>query len=551
MCHNRNMIYNSISFIESRLSDELNINELAKQAFFSKTQYKRLFQAVVGEPVMEYIKKRRMQRAVMTLCETDASVLEIALQFGYTSHEGFSRAFKVHFGIAPLQYRKRYAAAKINQYHEEVRNMITNEARKSITQSINDITKELEVLVANLDNWKVPAQQEIEKAGRNACGMRIAFREWASLSARISAAKYEIQKIPAEMETGYDLYDKADQMMKMLDDIIFQMNLLRFLTGVEQSRMGEHGIPFEPILEGLTALCETENTRKEAVLKLIVEINKQVQAEIKREAIHRIQQSTEVLREAVGEGVSLTEKLNALVIKLGAQGRGFALIAKETEKGVSCVRDTEACLAHLVDEMGKTHNTAVNVIIHNTITMAMVRLADSAFKMNLNAFNATVESARAGDTEECVECAQGIRDYAGRMQILYKKSDELNKDFMKLMDLLRTKDEDAEKRQFWKALDDIIFQAGFLNTQLNLESERTGRNNFLTLSRDFEKALETLIQERQGEEQMNKTDMLKAFTKNILSLIERGKTEAKAAGDHGVGISYILKEYSQFASRLS
>ena len=52
MSESRNMIYSSISFIESRLSEELSINELAGQAFFSKTHYKRLFQAVVGEPVI-------------------------------------------------------------------------------------------------------------------------------------------------------------------------------------------------------------------------------------------------------------------------------------------------------------------------------------------------------------------------------------------------------------------------------------------------------------------------------------------------------------------
>jgi len=72
------MIYDSVSFIESRLSDELNVNYLAEQMFYSKSHYKRLFQAVIGEPVMEYVKKRRLQRAGMMLCETDKTILLIS-----------------------------------------------------------------------------------------------------------------------------------------------------------------------------------------------------------------------------------------------------------------------------------------------------------------------------------------------------------------------------------------------------------------------------------------------------------------------------------------
>jgi AraC family transcriptional regulator len=226
----KNVIYSSVSFIEHRLSDELTIDELAKQSFFSRTHYKRLFQTVMGEPVMEYIKKRRLQRAGMALCETDLSVLEVALQFGYSSHEGFSRAFKAHFDMPPLEYRKRYSASKINLYHKEAVNMITSEARKNITKHTDEITKELEIFVTNLEKWTKPAQLEIEKAGRTAGGMRVAFQEWVNLTGRINSAKFEIQKIPAETETVYDLYDKTDKMTKTFDDIIFQMNLLRFLT---------------------------------------------------------------------------------------------------------------------------------------------------------------------------------------------------------------------------------------------------------------------------------------------------------------------------------
>lgn len=51
-----NAINGSIDFIESRLTEAIDLAELAQQAFFSKTHYQRLFRAIVGEPVMEYVK---------------------------------------------------------------------------------------------------------------------------------------------------------------------------------------------------------------------------------------------------------------------------------------------------------------------------------------------------------------------------------------------------------------------------------------------------------------------------------------------------------------
>ena len=48
-----NAIDGSIDFIESRLTEAIDVGELAQRSFFSKTHYQRLFRAIVGEPVME------------------------------------------------------------------------------------------------------------------------------------------------------------------------------------------------------------------------------------------------------------------------------------------------------------------------------------------------------------------------------------------------------------------------------------------------------------------------------------------------------------------
>ena len=103
---NSNAINGSIDFIESRLTEALDVDELARQAFFSKTHYQRLFRAIVGEPVIEYVKNRRLQLACGDVYAGSSGILDIALRYGYESHEGFTRAFKAYFGVTPSDYRK-------------------------------------------------------------------------------------------------------------------------------------------------------------------------------------------------------------------------------------------------------------------------------------------------------------------------------------------------------------------------------------------------------------------------------------------------------------
>ena len=547
MSSSKNMIYDSILFIEGRLSDELNINELAGQIFFSKSHYKRLFQAVIGESVMEYVKKRRLQRAGIMLCETNASVLEISLQFGYTSHEGFSRAFSEYFGMPPTKYRKRYAAIKSILYHEEAMNMITSEARKNITQYANDIAKDWEILIYELEKGCAPAKKLIENDRRTTGGMAVAFEEWRNLILRMNSVKNETIQLLNEETNIYDLHDKTNALMKTLDDIIFQMNLLRFLTGSEWSRMGEHGIPFKPILDKLTTLCETENKRKESAVKLVLEINALIRTEIKREAVSCIKQATEAMCENAKEGTLLTEKLNTLVVELGMHGRGFALLAKETEKAAFYVRESELTMQRIADDMDKKDNELFSSRDQKFIHIAIMQLEDSAFKMNVNAFNSAVETARAGEAGEpgCRLCAEGIKNYAYKLHKAYEKCKGLFDDCIKLVALLRNEGKNTDNGCLQKFFDDILFQAGILNTQLSLESERSGRSDFRTLSQDFEKALNVLKDENQRNEQINKNDIIKAYNEKLSLLTQRGNALATAAGNYGVGIAYIVNEFNQ------
>jgi len=98
-------IQKSIDYIESRLEENIEINKLAQEAYMSCSNYYRMFFALTGYSVREYIRRRRISSAVDCIKGTDESILDIALKFGYESNEAFTRAFKRITGYPPSAFR--------------------------------------------------------------------------------------------------------------------------------------------------------------------------------------------------------------------------------------------------------------------------------------------------------------------------------------------------------------------------------------------------------------------------------------------------------------
>ena len=99
-------IQKSIDFIEENLSESISLEQIARHANFSITHFYRVFQAMVGEPVKEYIRKRRLSEAAYTLLATKNKVLDVAIEYRFESQEAFTRAFDKMYGVTPGRYRK-------------------------------------------------------------------------------------------------------------------------------------------------------------------------------------------------------------------------------------------------------------------------------------------------------------------------------------------------------------------------------------------------------------------------------------------------------------
>lgn len=94
----------TIDHIEENLTKPISIEECADVAGFSKFHFHRLFAMVVGLPVMEYIRKRRLCHAMADLLQ-GRRIIDIAMKYGYGSERTFSRAFRQEFGRLPSSCR--------------------------------------------------------------------------------------------------------------------------------------------------------------------------------------------------------------------------------------------------------------------------------------------------------------------------------------------------------------------------------------------------------------------------------------------------------------
>lgn len=93
-----------IEHVEAHLSDDLDIEVLARSLGTTEYHLRRMFSSLTGMPLSEYVRRRRMTVAAADVV-AGAPLLEVAVRFGYGSAEAFGRAFRAVHGVAPADVR--------------------------------------------------------------------------------------------------------------------------------------------------------------------------------------------------------------------------------------------------------------------------------------------------------------------------------------------------------------------------------------------------------------------------------------------------------------
>lgn len=104
--HAYEAIDQSLTFIEEHLTKEISTEELANTVGLSPFYFQRLFKRLVNKSVQEYVKLRRLAKVIENLKNTDQRILDVALDYGFSSHGNFTRAFRETYGITPESYRR-------------------------------------------------------------------------------------------------------------------------------------------------------------------------------------------------------------------------------------------------------------------------------------------------------------------------------------------------------------------------------------------------------------------------------------------------------------
>jgi len=151
-----------VDHVEVHLDAPITLAALARAAHYSPWHAARMFKEITGVPPFEYIRKRRLTEAAQRLRGSDCRVVDVAFDFVFDSHEGFTRAFARQFGMPPSRFRACDATVP-SFLPPRLRDWYTMRQRGEIAMSEQEQANTVFVQVVDR-----PARKLILKRGRNA-----------------------------------------------------------------------------------------------------------------------------------------------------------------------------------------------------------------------------------------------------------------------------------------------------------------------------------------------------------------------------------------------
>ena len=91
----------ALDYVEENITEEIDFNEVAKRAYTTSFHFQRVFGAICGISLGDYIRFRRLSLAGGEIAATKCKVIDAALKYGYDTPESFSRAFVRFHGVTP------------------------------------------------------------------------------------------------------------------------------------------------------------------------------------------------------------------------------------------------------------------------------------------------------------------------------------------------------------------------------------------------------------------------------------------------------------------
>lgn len=248
----------AIQYVEANLENDLTLNDVAQQCNYSPYHFSVLFHQYFGETMKSYIKKRRLTRAAEHLKHTETTILHIAVKYGYSSQEAFSRAFTDLFGITPHKYRQ--TQVPIQETNQKTNSPFYEKGSETMNDAIKHLQEKIEakakypVNILHILNGSHMLNKFKTHKLMNSKATYVSFNEamcWGEADPQIFSQSF-IEKRATSLRTteeGYrgnviealkPLFEEKFEIIVLWfgDDMFCQMNLITIAAYLEQIGYG-------------------------------------------------------------------------------------------------------------------------------------------------------------------------------------------------------------------------------------------------------------------------------------------------------------------------
>lgn len=129
-------------YIDEHITDPISLHMLAKAANYSPWHSSRIFKELTGKTPFAYIRELRLSQAALKLRCENIKIIDVAFDFVFDSHEGFTRAFSKQFGMTPQHYSKHvpqvklFMPSRIRDYYLTLQKGVNNMTKSKNTNTV-------------------------------------------------------------------------------------------------------------------------------------------------------------------------------------------------------------------------------------------------------------------------------------------------------------------------------------------------------------------------------------------------------------------------------
>ncbi len=153
-------------FIEDHLTEPVTLAELARAARYSMYHSARMFKEMTGRTPFEYLRMRRLSAAAVELSKEERRVVDVAFDFVFDSHEGFTRAFARQFGVPPSRLHE--VAWPAHLFHPALATEIYRDKQKGMSGMAETVKDKEQAKVVFVQILERPRRKLLFLPGRSA-----------------------------------------------------------------------------------------------------------------------------------------------------------------------------------------------------------------------------------------------------------------------------------------------------------------------------------------------------------------------------------------------